>query len=128
MTIWNGHRSWYASMTARDQPQALSSGRPDTESRTANRVNNWKGLFAIDLSSQTSDVDIDNIRRRIEMQTPDVLQQQTSRDDFTGVAGEILQQSEFPGPQPDLSAGSGRGSSHEVDLQIPDAQCGFLPD
>ena len=76
----------------------VSSSGPDTESHAANRVNDWIGLFAIDLSSQTSDVDIDQIRRGIEMQTPDVLQQQTSRDDFTGVTSKILQESKFPGP------------------------------
>jgi len=61
-------------------------------------VNDWIGLFAIDLFSQTPYVDINKIRRRIEMQTPDVLQQQTSSDDFTGMASKILQESEFPGP------------------------------
>jgi hypothetical protein len=76
----------------------VSSSGPDTESRTANCVNDWMGLFAIDLSSQTSDVHINKIRRRVEMQTPNVLQQQTSSDDLTGMASKILQESEFPGP------------------------------
>ena len=75
-----------------------SSSGPDTESHTAHGVNDWRGLFAIDLSSQTSDIDINKIRRWIEMQTPDVLHQQTSRDDFTSMTSKILQKPEFPGP------------------------------
>ena len=76
----------------------VSSSGPNTESNTPNRVNDRIGLLAIDLPSQTSDVDIDQIRRGIEMQTPDVLQQQVSRDDFTGVAGKIFKESELAGP------------------------------
>ena len=86
------------STTSPRSNRRVSSSGPDIESHTANRMNDWIGLFAIDFSSQTSDVDVNKIRRRIEMQTPNVVQQQTSRDDFTGMASKILQESEFPRP------------------------------
>ena len=77
--------------------QASRSG-PDTEPNTAHRANERIGLFAVDLSSQTSYVNINQIRRRIEIQTPDVLQQQVSRDNLASVAGKVLEEPEFAGP------------------------------
>src|SRR5216684_5917206 len=71
----------------------------ETVPDTTNRMNQRIGLLAVNLAAHAPDIDVDNIRRGIEMQIPDVLQQHCPGYDPAFVARQILQQLEFPGKQ-----------------------------
>src|SRR5689334_20481428 len=100
----------------------------ETVSDAANGMDQRIGLLAIDLATQASDIDVDNIRRGIEMQIPDVLQQHRAGHDAAFVAHQILQQLEFPGKQEKVLAAPAGRPRHQVDGEIADAQDGFLGD
>src|SRR6476661_6564197 len=57
------------------------------------------GLLAIDLATHAPDVDLDDIRRRVEMEIPHVLQQHRPGHDAALIANQILQKLEFPRKQ-----------------------------
>src|SRR5450755_3570696 len=84
------------------------------------------GLLAVDLASHTSDIDVDDIGRGIEMEVPDVLQQHGAGDDTALVAHQILQKLEFPGQQKNVHAAPAGLSRNEVDREIADPQDGLL--
>src|SRR5882757_3516347 len=86
------------------------------------------GLLAIDLATQTPDIDVDDICRGIEMQIPDVPKQHRTGYDAAFVAHQIFQQFEFPGQQKNILAAPRRGPRHQIDGEIADAQDGFLDD
>src|SRR5205809_3667233 len=69
----------------------------ETVPDAANRMDQRIGLLAVDLATHTSDIDINDVGRRIEMKVPDVLQQHGPGYDAALVAHEILQQLKFPG-------------------------------
>src|SRR5882757_8036039 len=76
----------------------------ETVPYAANRMDQRIGLLAVDLATHTSDIDIDNICRGIEMKVPDVLQQHGAGYDAAFVAHEILQKLKFPGQKSDALA------------------------
>src|SRR5689334_17864785 len=95
-------------------------------SDAANRMNQRIGLLVVDLSAQASDINIDDVGRRVEMKIPDVLQQHGAGYDAAFIAHEILQQLELPGKEVDpLAAPAGR-SRDQVNRKIADAQDGLL--
>jgi hypothetical protein len=62
------------------------------------------GLLVIDLSTHSSDIDVDDIGRRIEMKVPDMLQQHGPGYDAALIAHQIFQELEFPREKVDLLA------------------------
>src|SRR4051794_24936360 len=98
----------------------------ETVSGAANGMDQRIGLLAVDLASQAPDIDVDNIRRWIEMKIPDVLQQHGPGHDAAFVAHQILQQLEFPGKQEEVLAAPAGRPRHQVDREITDTQDGFL--
>src|SRR5258708_36809100 len=68
----------------------------ETVPDTANRMDQRIRLLAVDFATHTSDIDIDNICRGIEMKVPDVLQQHGAGYDATFVARNVLQQLQYP--------------------------------
>src|ERR1700704_2609772 len=73
----------------------------ETVPDTANRMDQRIGLLAVDFATHTSDIDIDNICRGIEMKVPDVLQQHCPGNHAAFVAYQILQKLKFLGEQQD---------------------------
>src|SRR6266700_321405 len=100
----------------------------ETVPDAANRMNQRIGLLAIDLATHAPDIDVDDIRRRIEMKIPDVLQQHGPGYDAAFVAHQILQKLEFPGKKRNILAVAAGGPRHQVDCEIPDTQDGLLDD
>src|ERR1700726_3516745 len=98
----------------------------ETVPDTANRVDQRIGLLAVDLATDAPDIDVDDIRRGIEMEIPDVLQQHGPGYDAAFVANQILQELEFPWKQKDLLAAPAGGPRHQVDREITDTQDGLL--
>src|ERR1700737_2101844 len=76
----------------------------ETVPDAANRMNQRIGLLAIDLAAHASDIDVDDIGRRIEMKVPNVLQQHGPGDDAAFVAHQILQKLELAGKEQDILA------------------------
>src|SRR5580704_15986569 len=97
-------------------------------SDAANRVDQWIGLSVVDLAADASDIDVDDVRGRIEMKIPDVLQQHRAGDDPALVAGQIFEQLEFARQQLDVLAVPAGGPLDQVDREIADAQDGLLGD
>src|SRR6516162_3233126 len=93
-----------------------------TKSDAANGVNQRIVLTAVDLPTDTADIDIDDVGRRIEMQIPYVLQQHGTRDHLTGISGQVRQQTELSRQQLDFATTSAGDPREQIDLQISDAQ------
>src|SRR5437660_1467088 len=91
-----------ASLKVEDRSVLLRSA--DTIPDTAHCVDQRIGLLAVDLAAQTPDIDVDDVRGRIEMQVPDVLQQHRARHDVPLVAQQIFEQLELARQQGDLAA------------------------
>src|SRR5215472_11208187 len=97
-------------------------------SDAANRVDQRIGLSIVDLAADASDIDVDDVRRRIEMQIPHVLQQHRAGDDLAFVARQIFQKPEFARQQLDVLAVPAGGPRDQVDGKIADAQDCLLGD
>src|SRR5215510_4666137 len=93
-----------------------------------NRMDERVSLLVIDLATDTPDIDIDDVGRRVKMKIPNVLQQHRPRDDPTFIANQVLKQLEFAGKQTDIPATPAGGSRYEIQLEIPDTQHRFLND
>ena len=94
----------------------------------AHRMDQGIGLSVVDLAADASDIDVDDVRRRIEMQVPDVLQQHCAGDDAAFVADQVLQELELTRQQRDLLAAPARITRDQVDGKIADAQNRFFSD
>src|SRR5271169_3595534 len=90
-----------ASLRVEDRRVLLRS--TEAKSDAANRVDQRIVLTAIDLPTNSTDIDIDDVGGRIEMQVPYVLQQHGARDRLTGITRQIGQQSKFARQQLDFS-------------------------
>src|SRR6267154_5467737 len=97
---------------------------PDTADRMDQRI----GLLAVDFAAHAPDIDVDDIRRGIEMKIPDVLQQHCPGYDAAFVANQILQKLKFPRKKKNVLAASAGGPRHQVDGEITDTQDGLLDD
>src|SRR5216684_2125561 len=97
---------------------------PDTSNRMDQRI----GLLAVDLAAHTPHIDVDNIRRRIEMKIPDVLQQHRPGHYAAFVPDQIFQQLEFPRKKKNVFAAPAGVPRHQVDREVADTQHGLLDD
>src|SRR6266849_2385974 len=95
---------------------------PDTPNRVDQRI----GLLAVDLATHAPDIDVDDVRRRIEMKVPDVLQQHRPGYDAAFVAHQVLQKLEFLRKKLNGLAVAAGGPRHQVNREITDAQHGLL--
>src|SRR6516225_88721 len=83
----------------------------EAKSDAANGMDQRVVLAAVDLATNSTDIDVDDIGHRIEVQIPYVLQQHGSRDHLTGIARQIRQQSKLARQQfdfPTTAAGDPR--------------------
>src|SRR5215475_6908081 len=103
-----------------------SAGSTEAISDAANGVDQRIGLLVVKLAAHASDIDIDDVGRRIEMKIPDVLKQHGARYDAAFIAHQILQELEFAGQQLDFLAAPACGAVDQVDREIADSQDGFL--
>src|SRR5258705_5211645 len=85
---------------------------------TANRMDQRIGLLAVDLATDASDIDVDDVRGGIEMKVPDVLQQHCPGYDAAFVANQILEQLELPGKKKNVLATASGGTRDQVDREI----------
>src|SRR5262245_31279456 len=92
----------------------------------ADGVDQRIGLLVVQLAPDASNIDLDDVGRRIEMKIPDVLKQHGPRYDAAFIAHQILQQLEFPGEKLDLLAAPACGPVDQVDRKVADPQDGFL--
>src|SRR3569833_65960 len=76
----------------------------------------------LNLLPQFADVDIHNIRLRIEMIVPDVLQQHGAGYDLAGVAHQVLEELELLGLQRDLTGAPGGLARQQIDVKVADAE------
>src|SRR2546423_6610088 len=97
-------------------------------SDAANGVDQWIGLGIVDLAADTSDIDVDDVGRGIEMQVPDMLEQHRARDHAAFVAHEIFEQLELARQQRNLAAAATGVARDQIDREISDTQDGLLGD
>src|SRR5260370_22679552 len=74
----------------------------DTKPDAADGMNERISLLAVDLAPDTSDIDIDDVGRRVKMQIPYMLQQHRPRHDTTLASNQILQNLKFPRQQSEV--------------------------
>src|SRR5882757_3046079 len=84
------------------------------------------GLLAVDLATYTPDIDVDDVRRRIEMKIPDVLQQHCPGYGAAFVAHQVLQKLEFPMQQGNVLAAAAYGPRYQLDREIAETEDGLL--
>src|SRR5262249_54096371 len=86
------------------------------------------GLVTVDLTADASDIDVDDVGRRVKMQIPHMLQQQRPRHDLTLVANQKLENLKFPRQQVDVLTAAAHCPRYEVKRKIADAQHRFFDD
>src|SRR5258708_6948021 len=100
----------------------------ETVPDTANRMDQRISLLTVDLAAHTPHIDVDDIRRRIEMKIPDVLQQHRPGHNAAFVADQILQQLEFPRKKKNVLAAPAGVPRYQVDREVADTKHGLLDD
>src|SRR5215472_15023298 len=100
----------------------------EAKPNTADSMDQWIGLAAINLPANAADVDIDDIGRRIKVQIPYFLQKHSPRDHLTGIASQICQEFELSRQQVDFLATPTSNPRQQIDLQIADPQHRFPDD
>src|SRR5947199_3129011 len=93
----------------------------DTVSDASYGVDQRIGLLAVHFTADPPDVNVDDVRSRIEMQVPHILQQERTRNHPAFVAKEIFQQLELTRQQFDFPAAPADGSRYQVHLELADA-------
>src|SRR6478735_456249 len=89
------------------------------------RVEDRRGEAVLEFATQTADMDVDDVRARIEVIIPDLLEHHRPRDDLSGMAGEEFEQVEFARAERDVAAGAGDVAGEQVDLEIADRELGL---
>src|SRR3974390_208587 len=92
----------------------------------ANGMDQRIGLLVVDLAAHPPDIDVDDIRRRIEVEVPDVLEQHGARDHASFVAHQIFQKLELLRQEIDLLAVPAHRPRYQVDGEVADTQDGLL--
>src|SRR5215469_7816642 len=100
----------------------------ETVPDAANGMDQRIGLLVVNLATQPSNIDVDDIGRRIEMKVPHVLQQHGAGYDAAFIAHQIFQQLEFLGKKFDAPAAPAGGPRDQVDREVAHAQDGLLRD
>src|ERR1051326_6222451 len=100
----------------------------DAKSHAADSVDERIGLMIVDLASHAPDVHVDDVGRRSEVQIPDVLEQHRPRHHLTLIAHQIFENLKFPRQQVDVAAAAVGGARYQIELELADAQHGFLDD
>src|SRR6516225_526709 len=113
-----------ASLRVEDRRVLLRS--TEAKSDAANGMDQRIFLTAVNLPTNSADIDVDHVGRRIQVQIPYVLQQHGSRDHLTGVARQICQQSKLARQQFDFPTTAPRDPREQIDLEITDAQYRLL--
>lgn len=80
--------------------------------------------ITIDHLTQSTDVDIDDVRLRIEVQIPNGLEEHRASDHLAGVSDKDLQKPEFPSCQRQSASGSSGGVRQQVEFEIGHSQSG----
>src|SRR5215469_6051056 len=94
----------------------------DTIPCPSDRVDQLYLVALINLATQPADIGFDDVRARVEVNVPDVLEQHRTRDHLTGVAHQVFEQAEFPWLQLDQLAPTTHRVRQEVELQIEHAE------
>jgi hypothetical protein len=89
-----------ASLNVRDRKVLARS--LDTKPNPADSMDQWVVLRSIDLATDSSNVNVDDVGRGIEIVVPHVLQQHRPRDNLALIANKVLEQLEFTWQQVDL--------------------------
>src|SRR5439155_25764957 len=63
---------------------------------SANGVDKRIGLLTVNLAADAADIDVDDVRRGIEMEIPYMLQQHRSRNNLAFIADQVLKELKFP--------------------------------
>src|ERR1700756_3180143 len=92
----------YASLSVEERKVLLRS--TEAKSDTANGMDQRIGLTIVDFGAKAANVNVNDIRSRVEVQVPYVLQQHGSRDHLADITNEIFQQLELSWQQFDLLA------------------------
>src|SRR5262249_43703179 len=115
-----------SSASRRVDERSVLARSTDAKSHAADGMDERIGLAVVDLLAHAADVYVDNIRRRIEMQVPYVLQQHRARHNLALVAHQIFENLKLARQQLDLAAAAVGGAGDQVELEVADAQQGFL--
>ena len=90
-------------------------------------VADQRGLIRrVDIATQPTHVNVDQVRVRNKFVVPDIFQEGGSCQQFAAPPHHVLEQLEFSWPQVDPTAVTRRGSIDEVELQRPHAQHRFI--
>src|SRR5262245_26913011 len=94
--------------------------------RTADGADHLAGKRLVDLGSQAADMDLDDVRSRIEMELPNPFQQHRLGDDAAGIAHQVFEHAEFLRLQFDGNASPADGPSQQVHLEIANLEADLL--
>src|SRR5207245_941683 len=98
----------------------------DAKSHAADGMDERIGLAVVDLAPHASDVHVDHVGRGIEVQIPYVLEEHCARHHLALIAHQIFEHLKLPRQQVDLAPAAVGGARYQIELEIADAQQGFL--
>src|ERR1700754_3631396 len=101
--------------------QTSVSGRNDV-SRTANGADERRLPCLVYLPAQPANVYVDHVGARVEMETPDMLEDHRARQYLAGMAHEEFKQAILGGLQRQLLAAAVRRMGNKVQFQVSHAQ------
>src|SRR6201986_5465864 len=113
-----------ASATRTAEERKNSSIRVEHETRSPNVHDQRRRTPGIDLLAQIADMDVDDIGLERKVVLPHFLKQHRPRDDPSGMAQEVLQESEFARQQLNPGVTAMYGLLDQVHFEITDVQLG----
>src|SRR5215831_17468166 len=115
----------YSKVRRKLEVRRILSRAADTIPCPSNGMDQPRLKAFIDLGAQSADVGLDNVRPRVEMNVPDVLEQHRAGDDLASVPHQVFEQSEFPWLQLDQLPATPHRARQKIELQIKDVQSGL---
>src|ERR1700730_13219143 len=103
--------------------RGISLSPTEDIARTPNRVNHLGQLAFFELPTQPADVNVYNVRLRVVMIAPDLLEQHRPRAHPASVPHQVFEQPIFARQEIDRPSGAPDLSGKQIDLQVTDAQC-----
>lgn len=88
----------------------------------ANGVNERQVEWLVDLGAQSTDLGFQDAGTRLEIQVPDLVEQQRARHDAAGIAHQNLKQRQFLRLKVDLLAAPLRRAGEQVEREVVYAQ------
>src|SRR5579875_3596591 len=114
----------YSTVTRKLEVRSTLGRMTDTIAGTAHGLDQLRLEPLVDLAAQSTDIGLDAVGARIEMEIPDMLEQHRARHHLPGMPHQIFEQPEFARLQVDDVPGPAHRAREQVEFEIGNLQAG----